>query len=766
MIHIVYGPGRHFGRLDDWIYDVAANRKKCYWELVVKDAGFVQWRRTLPVVIVLLSVTGLLSTCRLSSEEIAMAYLVTAIALWKWSSHWERKIVRIRYTSKEWHELSFIARNGIAARAALKYTDANLVQKAETLWHNTGDPDVEVAMAELGAWGVVEYLTNNDLLHKGRVKLKKISTQQEKASEEEVASPPNILERSDTYFVDGNMQRVAATVDVTGTTVTENDIVGVVGAHYNEAGPPTVPSVVIGPLAEEPNVYANTVENLEAAIEERINKKQNPCKFNPRDKERIASVIQASMRPDEKAKGPGKGIFTAEKINAWIERNCSLEEMKSKKWTQERLEKVVDELYAQPSPKYKLKAKVKAESMPVGKAPRMIIADGDPGQLMALLVIKCFEDLLFEHMHDKSIKHRDRRTAMIDVCKALSKPKSACMFFDGSAWDTTCTAGVRESIENPILRWITKHLIKRGVVPESWLLAHEGINEQDTLSLYMRAYGKKILKRIDAIRRSGHRGTSCLNWWVNFVMWVCSLFEDPKRFLDPTIRWGVCLDKVRRWFNIVLEGDDSLAALYPPVREQSDMANIALAFWDRGGFNIKAGFCTTIAEFCGYKFGCNGAGELTSDFCPDLPRAMAGAGISSSGTVLQAYHEGNPEKVKPVAAAAAVARAADFCGILPTVSRKFLEFADSLHTGELVDHEMGMRSVSDPNALKSDIVAHIEAMNGLISPEQEFRTLRVLGWEASSTEVDRFRAKVWSLEPHILKDVEGFKASLPASWRR
>lgn len=41
---------------------------------------------------------------------------------------------------------------------------------------------------------------------------------------------------------------------------------------------------------------------------------------------------------------------------------------------------------------------------------------------------------------------------------------------------------------------------------------------------------------LNAIRRSGHRGTSCLNWWMNFALWACSITNFPHQFPDMVYR--------------------------------------------------------------------------------------------------------------------------------------------------------------------------------------------------------------------------------------
>lgn len=99
--------------------------------------------------------------------------------------------------------------------------------------------------------------------------------------------------------------------------------------------------------------------------------------------------------------------------------------------------------------RWQLGADVKAKSLPEGKAPRFLIANGDNGQLMARLVISCFEHLLFSWFEHKSIKHTSKCDAMVRILETLKKRSVHLLETDGSAWDTTCSAAMRGLIENP-----------------------------------------------------------------------------------------------------------------------------------------------------------------------------------------------------------------------------------------------------------------------------------------------------------------------------
>eukprot|EP00494_Astrolonche_serrata_P019496 UN19704 len=122
--------------------------------------------------------------------------------------------------------------------------------------------------------------------------------------------------------------------------------------------------------------------------------------------------------------------------------------MASKKWAKTRLDSSIANLVKQAFPRMSCKAAVKLENMEEGKAPRLLIADGDDGQLMALTVIKCLEDLQFKWFKMKSIKHCAKREAVERVVKELTIPGGRLIEGDGSAWDTTCSEEIRSITEN------------------------------------------------------------------------------------------------------------------------------------------------------------------------------------------------------------------------------------------------------------------------------------------------------------------------------
>ena len=184
-----------------------------------------------------------------------------------------------------------------------------------------------------------------------------------------------------------------------------------------------------------------------------------------------------------------------------------------------------------------MKAAVKLEAMPEEKAPRLRIADEDQGQVMALMTIYRMEALIKEHFPAKGIKGLGKKDAIRRVMKSCKVPrkfaKLLVTFFegDGSAWDTCCNESICGAVENPVIHHIASMV--NGFMeasPKTWAEAHESINSQKTLDLSYTKNKEYMKIVIDAIRRSGHRGTSCLNWWISFVI-ICSAYRTSQNIV-------------------------------------------------------------------------------------------------------------------------------------------------------------------------------------------------------------------------------------------
>jgi hypothetical protein len=551
--------------------------------------------------------------------------------------------------------------------------------------------------------------------------------------------------------------------------------------------------VLTGPNAKPPLVYANTADNVEAAIDRRLTMKAKKCTWTDADKKKVGRMVSDAIGH--------KGIFQRARVDAWFRRHFNVNEWKSKKWSDERMQTAIECLLREIDPEFRLKTSIKAEDMPEGKPPRFLIADGDAGQVMALASIKCFEELLFETNEEHSVKHASKSVAMQRILGAMKVPakrKARGYTFvegDGSAWDTTCNHTVRCAIENPVVEHIGAVLCELGLVPEQWVRAHEKVNKGRTYKVYFKRLGQVFKDEIPAIRRSGHRGTSVLNYWVNYVMWVCAVFDSPSRFLDPKARVGTDVSGEERWFFGAWEGDDSgvqtspklvmvtdedRGALRNGTKTYDDLTDAgrlvttkvvetsakALDFWDRAGFNMVFIFAKQRATIVGMHV------HLDSDdqgntapsglYCPELPRGI-GKNLSCSPAALHMVRDGCLKGFRRIAAAANLARAADYAGILPTVSRKYKEYADRLDAGDYDDREMSMHISGEEGLSATGIRDEIDLRNSKVSPDDEKETMDKLCYCASEDELAQFNGYLWDLD--TVTDHDGYSRSLPASWK-
>jgi hypothetical protein len=297
-----------------------------------------------------------------------------------------------------------------------------------------------------------------------------------------------------------------------------------------------------------------------------------------------------------------------------------------------------------------------------------------------------------------------------------------------------------------------------------WQSAHSDVNAQQVLDL---TYKKnKELKRIviDAIRRSGHRGTSCLNWWVNFVCWHCAIFENPEDFLDPKHRRGNDVAGQKRWLNSAFEGDDSLLVTSPKIVSGDNLHVAVLQFWERIGFNMKIEMRTDRALFVGYYIGLDSLGPKFNEqkdtwmLLPEIDRCFGRAGVSCSPNMIEAFKKDDRRGCMALAGAAAMSRAFEFAGLCPTISEKFLNYARECDF--IITHDLNMRCGEEFDD-KTELIDHIHGLNGKCHDENEI--LNSTGFSMTDEERNAFVDYVWGYD--TLCEWEAFRASLPASWR-
>ncbi|CAE7383437.1 unnamed protein product, partial [Symbiodinium necroappetens] len=394
-------------------------------------------------------------------------------------------------------------------------------------------------------------------------------------------------------------------------------------------------------------------------------------------------------------------VFSKEQIDEEMEKVFHLSQFGSKKWTDKRFENTFNHLLHQVDPRFKTKAKIKLEPMgrkPDGsvKPPRLLIADGDHGQIMSLLVIAIFERLLFKKYHTRSIKGRSRHKALQDVAdylrpskkhvgSTLSGPKAPMVEGDGSAWDSCCSKELRDMVESPVLRHITTRLLEYYMVPPQWEKEHSQMNTVDRYNLEFKDKLMTYFIQLKAIRRQD----SCKG-----------------------------IDGKNLWIRIVLEGDDSLARICRPFGDvaEDERTVYFLHFWKRMGFDMKIRRCGVspdqkpYAEFVGTHFLLDEQLDLEGTYVPDLVRNLSNNWSTTPG-MLQAFEQGKFHIVRQNAAAAALARAVGYAGILPLLSLKYVQYANQCYASNFNNDDLSYLASGEIGTSSHAVIEKVQRMN-------------------------------------------------------
>jgi len=579
----------------------------------------------------------------------------------------------------------------------------------------------------------------------------------------------------------------------TGRIVEKECGIGVVGQVPNDRKRKKISGVVLLPTSTEPNVYAQHFENAEMAVKERIDKKTTKCNASPADREKIGNFIKRALG------GGPCGIFGVTNIAEFIAGRL-LADMCSKKWTAERFQQAIEKLCREIDPEFTFKASVKLEPMKEGKAPRLLIADEDMGQVMSLMTVYTIEGLIKQWYPNRGIKGVTKKEAMIRIQEEFklshrqAKKLGRSIFEgDGTAWDTKCSAKLRDMTENPIIKQVCRVITTFFDEPDQWLLAHERACTRPDLKL---RYSKSMEKcepkcvtmTIAAIRRSGHRGTSCLNWWTNFVCWMTAVFADGEAelFLNPDKRNAKDVMGINRWLVSAFEGDDSLLMTSPKIEAGDALHQQIIQYWERLGFEMKIFLREKSALFVGYRLAIDENGLMTGVHCPEIDRCFGGAGVSTSPASIEAFEKDDKKALLALAAAGALSRAYEFAGLIPTISNKFLEYAEKCkhEAGHIAqDHDLKMRLGVDPEETvdlgeMKDRIAVMNANFAAVDGEESFLPrhtscphggeedwmLERLEFEATPDELHAFSLRTWDYS--ILKEWGDFAESLPETWRK
>lgn len=431
----------------------------------------------------------------------------------------------------------------------------------------------------------------------------------------------------------------------------------------------------IGPDLIPTEVFQSTAQNLQCGLAKRV--KPLPFKAGKPLIRRIEKTVTALI----------KNVFPSEKIIEWRQDHPYVEEMKSKKWSADRFRKAFEECMSDISARIEQEFQIKTnEALPAkDKAPRPIIQTGDKGQVFMMLPVKCFEELLFDFFEEASIKHTDKHDAMRRVAVHLRQKDAHIIEGDGSAWDACCNSVIRRMTENRVIEHIIEVLGSDVECPYGWMKECLRDMQKSKLKGKAKVDGSKCFApfrvMIDAIRQSGHRGTSAFNWFINLVCWLCVLCEKPESMIAKDhgklkSKYVSLADGKEYILKYAFEGDDSAIStteiLDPELIER---------LWTSLGFRMKLVYVEGKMTFTGFDFLCDESGP-TGVQIPEIPRNIASSSWSCSPEL-----KSKPWNVHIIGAASMLARAENFkdCGPL---SRYFAQLGLA-HMKSARDFEIG-----------------------------------------------------------------------------
>jgi len=480
----------------------------------------------------------------------------------------------------------------------------------------------------------------------------------------------------------------------------------------------------IGPDLGPVEAFSTTGPNAQAAVKKRI----SPPTPN------ISTKLRKTI--DRTVKKLCKTVFSEDRIRAWRAENPNFEDMSSKKWSAERWRNTVATVLGESDPHIEQSTQIKEnEVLPAaGKAPRLIINCGDKSQVMMKLLIKCVEENMFDYYEEASIKHVPKHDAMKRIANRLYQTKGCNIIEgDGSAWDACCNSEIRGLIENQVCEHVAWVLGNDVEVPKGWLDDTLRDMRKKRFGAFLKGKDQPIRLDFDAIRQSGHAGTSCLNWLTNFICWLCVLCEEPWKMIckdkKGRLPWTYIsrIDHKKHILQYAFEGDDSILATSEDVHNERFQKHV-FTEWKSLGFKMKLVLqgqeCTWwkpsnpsdehpyvdkfkhgYATFTGFDF-LVGPKGLKDCYLPEIKRNIASSSWTTSRLVLD-----KPSTAHDIAAAAYLSRALNFDSY-PPLRNYFAQLGKS-HALKTAD-----RPIDEPEAINLGIAATnsvIESLDSCLS---------------------------------------------------
>jgi hypothetical protein len=473
------------------------------------------------------------------------------------------------------------------------------------------------------------------------------------------------------------------------------------------------------PEIEQRLFWINSIGNVKTAINKRILETESQVTLSDDEKSElkaVSDVLSKEIMRDRK------------QISRIIQDTLGL--WWSKKWTQARAEKALSELLATHNPSYKFDAAIKLEPSKPGKAPRLLIADGDRGQVMAWVVMGVLERWTFQKYKARSIKGLPKVEAMQRVAQSLRQkhPRDATpgagpcgpdvpvaiVENDGSAWDAHMSFVLRQLTENGLMETVAK-MVEPYFIPagnNEFVAARARSNTLKTLCLNVRRdkgadktetcdlpKGKAWQVYIPAIRRSGCRGTSILNFLANMICWCWVIGgRNATKLIQPQGAKVECVDGVVRWVKMAFEGDDSILSFFA-YDSRNNMTQGFLdmldARWRKLGHEPKLFWRKpggdSPAEFTGWHFVVNEEG-LTDAAAPDLIRNLINMAYTTNAAAIAAARDGDMPGFMRSIAPGVIARlyplASRYPTLCRTISEQFLGHIDRVMAEDLTRDEI------------------------------------------------------------------------------
>jgi len=485
-----------------------------------------------------------------------------------------------------------------------------------------------------------------------------------------------------------------------------------------------------------------------------------PMVWDPKDVNAIISAINARTTCKYKLNGKSDVYnryrsCSAEMLNSWFtpenimaaDATFNYEESCPKKWKLSKMYatmKGLNETYGIGVTKLQLKPETLFK---MGKAPRIIQNEGPERCIMNLRVVYIIEYVIFHivapHM---GIKNKDKKVVLDLLCKRFKrdmhpgKPVTNCVIgIDQSSFDFSCSYlpaktvvkdGVTQVYPEAGLMKTEVDIMKKilGVISPSEAMEWTEVMMRERTSaksvgefrIGCRAVAQGKLKvRTRNNRKSGDRGTSVLNWIVEFLSTISTIFVRPD-YIVAGIASRVGMDvmdhlidsdktyetvfknadgsAIRSTFQGSFEGDDGLLRL---VKEISLFLKEIEENYHQLGLDCTLE-CSLSDAICVIEFvGCHilvdkdgntcyYEGRGGGAFCAMINKAL----VKSSWTMSDAL-------LKDVAASSYHSRALQFQGKVRWVESYFEKLRDywvslgGMYRKELVDQYMGIAESTD-----------------------------------------------------------------------